>query len=599
VLEVDSCVAVSLHPEASAHRCAVREAAQRVGLRLRDESAPAPVDEIPPDEIRIVDLTSGGSGPIDGLTVLLSDHPEKVDEAVEPWDCLTPSELHRLPRVLKNLSELLRLRRREQQERETVEVLNRIGYALSAIRDGPVLWESILSEARKVLKADAGTLYVVREGRLHFAAAQNDTVTFEGASEVLSIDDNSLAGHSARLGRPLNVADVRMLPPEVTYRLNLDFDRRTGYQTRSMLLVPMQDRHGHSTGVLALINHKVRAGQPLSNFDSEVMPFSSRDVDLASSIASQAALALENHRLVDEIRRLFEGFIEASVAVVETRDPPTGGHSQRVADLTLELAGAVNASKESPFAQTHFSLEQLRELRYAGMLHDFGKIAVREEILSKALKLFPHEITRIEHGFLLVEAQERLRNAMGQTSRAELHARLQQIQCDRAFVRKANYPNWRLGEEDRAELERIASRWILLDSGESVLQPSDVARLGIAFGSLDEGERRDIQSHVEHTVDFLRRIPWTSDLRSVPEIAAAHHERLDGTGYPWGRTAGEIPLGARLMAVADIFDALTAVDRPYRKGISAEQAIRLLRDDAAQGKLDPSVVDLFTRLKAR
>jgi HD-GYP domain-containing protein (c-di-GMP phosphodiesterase class II) len=359
-----------------------------------------------------------------------------------------------------------------------------------------------------------------------------------------------------------------------------------------MLVVPMKDREGQVIGVLALINRKTTPGIPLASFD-QTSAFDAGHQLMAGSIASQAAVAIENYRLYREIRNLFDGFIGAAVTAIEARDPSTGGHSHRVAALTTELARAVDRTADGPFAHTSFSEKSLTELHYAAMLHDFGKVGVREEVLLKANKLYPWELSGLEARFRMAAFQVMLEERLQDVSRGTIG----KLHSDLDLVRALNRPGRIPTGPERARLEKMVDAWQLRDiaTPQQVITPTEVGRLCIPYGTLSPEERIEIQEHVDHTYDFLKAIPWTRDLRNVPELAYCHHEKLDGTGYPRGLHAPQIPLGARLMTICDIFDALTAGDRPYKAGMSPEQAIKILHEEAENGRIEVEGVRLFER----
>jgi HD-GYP domain-containing protein (c-di-GMP phosphodiesterase class II) len=341
-----------------------------------------------------------------------------------------------------------------------------------------------------------------------------------------------------------------------------------------------------------VVNRKPVPKIPLADFD-RVMPFTDLQADLVASIASQAAVALENHRLYADIRQLFDGFITAAVSVIEARDPSTAGHSQRVSDLTVALARACQDCTEGPFLRVQFSSEELEELRYASLLHDFGKVGVKEEILLKANKLFPHELERLEWRFRIASMQAMLESMSMEMQDYPLGSKLQSLDADLNLIRRLNQSGYRYSQREADALKRIAERWFLEEDQEPVVAPTVINRLCIPAGSLDPMERREIQRHVEHTYNFLKVIPWTENLRRVPEIAFAHHEKLDGSGYPLGLVDEEIPFGAKLMTISDIFDALTAGDRPYKSGMGPRRALFILREEAAKGRLNGDAVELF------
>lgn len=582
-------IEVAVVPDTSPFVRDVRAAAAMCGAEFVRADAAMPNDLA--SRLYVVDLTRALATARLGSRVIAISRQADLDA----YDVVDPGAVAaRLPRVLRNLVEQEKLRARVVAERNTVEVLNQIGYALSAITDRHRLLDELLTHARRLLQADGGTVYLVEDGALHFAAAQNDTIPFFPSRRKLVIDEHSLAGWVALRGSPLNIEDVHRLDPSVPYKPNFTFDQQTGYQTRSVLVVPLMDRDSHVIGALAMINRKPVAGVPLATFD-KVLPFSDRHVALARSIAGQAAVALENHRLYRDIQLLFHGFVEAAVTAIEARDPSTGGHSHRVAELATLLAREVTDCDEPPFAPIRFSAQELTELHYASMLHDFGKVGVREEVLLKATKLFPWEIAEVELRFRLAALQAVLESVRDELAEHHLTARLGVLQQDLALVRRLNRPNTPFGDIEREAIRQVAERWRLDAAGseELVLRPREVERLCIPRGSLDPAERLEIESHVEHTYRFLRVIPWTRELRNVPAIAYAHHEKLDGTGYPRKLTEPEIPFGAKLMAIADIYDALTASDRPYKDGMSPERALYVLREEAAAGKILAPAVELL------
>ena len=579
-------IEVAIVPASSPYKKVLGDIAKRLNIDLVPVDAASPADLA--ERILVVDLTHAVSATELGRRVVaISDNA-----SLNCFDVIPPGEVGtRLARSVENLVEMERLRARVSQEQSTVRLLNEIGLSLSAITEREALLEAILEHSRSVLLADAGTIYLTEGDDLIFSAAQNDTVQFTGKTEQsrLSVDDSSLAGFVAHRNTILNIDDVYNIPEQMPYRPNFSFDKASGYRTRSMLLVPMTDRDGHVLGVLALVNRKPAAGVPLADF-SLCSAFSVRQAQLAQSIASQAAVALENYRLFENIRNLFDSFISAAVTVIESRDPSTAGHSQRVADLTVELAKSCETSPGS-FEELSFSPEELEELRYASLLHDFGKVSVRERVLLKANKLFPWELERIEWRFRVASVQAELewlaRGKEGEVPR-------DQLQADLEMVRRMNSPGHRLGEQDIELLRDVAARW-LIDENEPILSEPEVTRLCIPRGSLDPEERREIERHVEHTYHFLKCIPWTDNLSKVPDLAHAHHEKLDGTGYPLGLGAAEIPLGAKLMSVADIFDALTAGDRPYKPSMPVERAISILRAEVSAGHLLEPAVDVFVQ----
>jgi HD-GYP domain-containing protein (c-di-GMP phosphodiesterase class II) len=503
-----------------------------------------------------------------------------------------------------------------------------IGLALNAERDPDRVLRLILHHARSITHADAGSIYLVEdEGKtLRFAITENDSVDAPLEAFTMPVTDRSIVGTSVLTGRIIRIADLYASGESQAlgrvFVHDSSFDERFGYQTRSMITTPMISPDGRVLAVIQLINARVGArvasgtvvgGGKLAtphDFRTRVRPFTDEDERLCSSLAAQAAVALESARLYAEIQKLFEGFVRASVLAIEQRDPTTSGHSQRVADLTVDLAKAADRVPDGRFGAVTFSPDELREIQYAGLLHDFGKVGVREEVLVKAKKLYPHQLELVLARFdhmrttlqleLLQERFARLQRGQAEDARFdEAHAsRMRHLEEMAAVVLEANEPTV-LPREVSGRLAEVAAVTFRGPSGEplSVLTPVDLDALLIQRGSLTEGERIEIQSHVTHTYNFLVRIPWGATLRRVPEIAGKHHEYLDGTGYPTAAHAEEIPLQARMMTVSDIFDALTASDRPYKRAVPIERALDILEGEVGRGKVDGEVLRLFIDAK--
>lgn len=503
-----------------------------------------------------------------------------------------------------------------------LETLNRIGIALSTERSLDALLELILTKSREITGADAGSIYLVEEGpakengggsrHLAFRLAENDSreVSFEQYS--LPIDEKSLAGYAALTGAILNLPDAYRLPAGP--QLNRGFDQRLNYRTRSVLVVPIKNQRGEVSSVLQLINAKRRPEAVLDSPEAvrrEVTPFSARSRDLAASLASQAGVAVENSKLYRDIQRLFEGFVKAAITAIESRDPTTFGHSERVARLTVGLAECVDRSRSGPYAGVRFSGQDLEELRYASLLHDFGKVGVREHVLVKAKKLYAAQLEAIRQRFCyacqtaeLVNNRRKVEYLLRHGNRNFIPAFSQfdadcQREADRLaefldFVIRANEPSASPPDAAR-KLSRIASVSISDGGGEPVplLTAEEAHLLSIPRGSLDPEERAEIESHVLHSFRFLSQIPWTRELEHIPEIVKAHHERLDGSGYPFHATAEQIPVQARMIAISDIYDALTARDRPYKQAVPAERALDIMNGEVKSNLLDPALFQIF------
>lgn len=484
------------------------------------------------------------------------------------------------------------------QDRRDMERLHEVGRALASEQNLDRLLDLILTKARELLNAEAGSIYLLSgeeaQAELLFAHTQNARVKLPFHRIAMPASRQTLAGFVALTRETLNLPDVYQIPGDAPYRFNDRFDRQAGYHTTSALVVPMQDTEGQVLGVLQLINRLEEDGQ--------AGPFQPADQALAQSLAGQAAVAVRNAQLREEIERLFEGFVAASVTAIEARDPVTSGHSGRVADLTVGLAEVVNATPNGPYGTLSFSDRQLRELRYASLLHDFGKVGVREQVLVKAKKLDPGQLEIILQRLRQRELEEALEALAQAWKGGGTFEQWEQAIQDRQagaeqlihLVRQSNEPTV-LAQEVADGLGLLEGLTFTHWSGEQqrVVDPGDLNRLRIRKGSLSEAERLEIESHVTHTFRFLERIPWTRDLAGIPDIAYAHHERLTGRGYPRKLTEPEIPVQSRAMAIADVYDALTAQDRPYKGAVPVERSLAILEEEARDGALDRGLLDLF------
>lgn len=512
------------------------------------------------------------------------------------------------------------LREELEGAREELRELNRIGMALMSERDPERLLGLILTQARRLTTSDAGSLYLVETDeddtrRLHFLRSQNDSLPdLPSPSFTLTLDDTSIAGFVALTGEPLLIDDAYEIASEMPFSFNrASFDERYGYRAKSMLVVPMLDHKDRVVGVLQLINRKSDAGASVrTDADAErwVLPYGEREVTLVQSLAGQAAVSIENGRLYQDIENLFAGFIKAAVTAIDQRDPTTSGHSVRVTELTCDTAELIDRQTEGPFKDVHFTEKEMKQLRYAGLLHDFGKVGVREEVLVKMHKLPPVLEAGLDARFVLIRTTlkaESLRRKAELLERegpgaaeeiAGLEARLEEdlerVQRYWDAVREANIPRV-LPEEAAGILQEIARQTFTDADGNEVpyLTDEELHYLSIKRGSLDESERKQIESHVIHSYDFLLNIPWTDELSRIAEIVRGHHEKLNGTGYPDGITKDQLSLETRIMTVCDIFDALTASDRPYKKAMPVEKALDILRMEAEDGALEKDIVELF------
>lgn len=476
-------------------------------------------------------------------------------------------------------------------ERELLEKqkLLDISIALTSETDLHRLLSRIITELRRLTGAQGGSLYLCEQDSLTFEVAQNDIIACQFGSDLpcfkyhdLPINDQSLAGYVALNGTLLNIPDVYALPPSLPYHFDPSFDQRTGYRTQSMLVAPLQDQQGQIVGVLQLINASDAAGT--------VQPFSQEDETLVLALASQAAVAINNVRLLSTIRNLFESLVIYSVSAIDARSPHTAGHSRRVAAYSLALAEAVNTCREGPLAELFFSEAEMEELRFSAWLHDIGKIGVRDALLDKKNKLTDHQLEAIRWRFSV---------AILQTSDPQQCAALKE---DFGFVQRLNALPY-LPPEAPARLARLAASHFPIpatsrpEGGNGVEHPlltaAELAALLVSHGNLTAQEYAEIQGHALQTHHILEKIPFHKQLARVPRFAACHHERLDGTGYPFHLVSPDLPYQVRILAIADVFDALTAADRPYRNPTSQANALSVLQQEVAKGRLDRDLVELF------
>ena len=513
-----------------------------------------------------------------------------------------------------------------------LEELNAIGIALSAERNHDRLLELILGKARAITNADAGSLFLVAdiderivhpdgtEARavarwLKFRLAQNDSRELRFEEDVLPISPGSIAGYVAQTGETLNLADAYDPPKDKPFVINRSFDEATGYRARSMLVVPMKNAEGETIGVLQLINKKNNRESVLDtteSFEHAVLPFDQDDERLVRSLASQAAVCVDNNSLYVQRENLFRQFVNAAVQAIESRDPTTQGHSKRVALMTVALADVTNRVERGTYGSFRLSDDEIRELNYAALLHDFGKVGVTEKVLIKATKLYHGELSTVRQRFKTIrrtlEAQyvRRMLDRLMQHEaspeeieqmKQELAVRLDSIDEARAAVEAANIPTVTHAAEFDKLMELGQLTYEDIDGSElPYLNDDELTALTVARGTLTGPEREQIESHVVHTFDFLSTIPWTRDLQSIPDLARSHHEKLDGSGYPKGRDASEIPPQTRMMTISDIYDALTASDRPYKPAVPTAGALGILENEFA-GKVDRDLLDLFIEAK--
>jgi HD-GYP domain-containing protein (c-di-GMP phosphodiesterase class II) len=514
----------------------------------------------------------------------ISDDPDVVAIIHPP---LTGAALLASLRTAARLEAARTLTRTAHEGEELLE----IGRMLSSERDLPTLQRLIVRKARELTGSDAGSLFVVEEHdgakRLRFAVAQTGP-TDDGVlmNALLPLSTSSVVGYVAVTAEPLRIDDAYHISGAAPYQFNRGFDDKNNYRSKSILCVPMRNLSGNVIGAIQLINRKpsfLTELQSPAQTEDVVTAYDEHDERLLTALASQAAVAMENARLVDAIQNLFERFVHASVKAIEVRDKSTQGHSERVAILTVAQAEAVNTIESGPLAGLRFTPEHIREIRYASLLHDFGKVAVPEYIFGKAKKLPDGRLDTIRLRFLL---------ALEQAQDVEEKAMLRDLL---AKIEAANEPNVVSDAADQVLQRALDGRYRDLDGTKPLLDSFEYDYLSIPRGSLSDDERNRMQEHVTQSFLFLREIPWQeTPWRDVAELAYGHHEHLDGTGYPRKLKGEAIRPQVRMMTISDVFDALTASDRPYKKGMSVERALDILtKEFAERGKVDPLLLDVF------
>lgn len=501
-----------------------------------------------------------------------------------------------------------------------LEQLNTIGASLSNERDITRLLENILLAAKTITNADGGTLYrMLEDGQtLRFEILRTDSlnITMGGTSgSAISFPDLSLrdengtpndslvAAYAAIHHQTVNIADA-YTGSDFDFSGTRHFDAQTGYRSKSFLTVPMKDQAGDVIGVLQLINAQ-------SPGTREVVSFSAADQSLAESLASQAAIALSNRLLMTQLETLFESFISLINMAIDEKSPYTGGHCQRVPVLAMLLADAVAQTTDGPLASFTMDARDRYELKIAALLHDCGKVTTPVHVVDKSTKLQTlfdrihlldtrFEVLKRDAEVSALRQQLALRPCVDAQAEATLLATQQtaidSIQSDRTFLRAMNVGGETMSDAAMQRVRVIGSQrvWRNVDGVETeFLTANEVENLCIRSGTLTLAERDTINHHIVATIKMLEQLPWPSHLKNVTEYAGGHHERMDGKGYPRGLTRDQMSVQARVMGIADIFEALTASDRPYKPGMKLSQAMGIMNNFKANGHIDPDLFDVF------
>lgn len=485
--------------------------------------------------------------------------------------------------------------------------LNAIFIELSEEKNAEKLYEKIILKAIEFGECSAALLYVMREedGENFLVpklmAEVNSELIIDRKRQL--VDENSICGHVVQTGKIHTLFDFENIKTIRRGGYNPEYDYPNIESVDSLITIPLRSSRGEIEGILQLVNRSDQKGagqKRKTHFDIE-------DETLWNSFATQAGVCLENVQFYAGVHGLFEGFVRASVKAIEARDVSTGGHSERVARMSVGLAKSVTEIDVGTYRLVKFRDDEIRELEYAAMLHDFGKIGVREEILTKAKKLHSWQLKAISERLKICKAGVKIHllesklkgQSLTQTQIDETYEkRIQELDRYWEIIEASNSPTV-LKRENIAALEKIRNEQLTLPNGEKIdlLSPDEYQALSIKQGTLTEDERSEIESHVKHTYQFLKMIPWTREFKNLTEIAYCHHEKLDGTGYPRKLVSHEIPLQSKIMTIADIFDALTARDRWYKDSVPIEKAIEILYEEVKAGKLDEALFEIFVAKK--
>lgn len=520
--------------------------------------------------------------------------------------------------VVDLTTHLAQVKRKLANTESQFEELIAVTRTLSRQKELNPLLEQILSEARRATGADSGSLYLVEEDRknktqlLRFRIPQNDSKDVGLNNKALPLSPESIAGYVAHSREVLTVEDAYNIPKDAGFRFDASWDQQTTYCSRSMLVVPMLNHKDGVIGIIQLINKKDDRNARLTtqeDVERHVRPFERRDIELVEAIAGQAAIAIENLTIIDDMMRLFDGFVSASARAVECMDSATSGHCARLATYAVMVAEAINRITDGPLAKYRFDKAALKELRYAALMHDIGKIGVRESVLKKDRRLTEDRLEVIKIRFQYfkeVLKHKAFRQAMnsifsgtGKSVKmseveADMDKQVKELEEILAYILKINSYG-RLDDPDFDKLKSIAESDLVDVDGvvHKYLTPEEFDNLAVRRGNLTPKERLEIEEHVVLTHKILSSIPWLPEYKMVPEIAGAHHERMNGSGYPNRLKGDEIPIGGQILAMLDIYEALTASDRPYKPPVTREKALAILEAEAKANNLNSHIVRLF------
>ena len=559
------------------------------------------------------------------LTVPLRNHELEIIGVLQLINALDPVTRQPVPfdtitqRLIEALASQAAITLTREQLIKRLERLVDIGIALSSETSPVRLLELILDSARALSHADGGTLYAVQESAVTIQILHNESLgmklggTAGDASSLPTIplyrpdgsaNLNNVISYAIHKGTTVNIEDSYSPHDEFDFSGTEAFDRQTGYRSVSFLTVPLRDHEDEIVGALQLIN----AQDPISR---KVVPFDATTQRFVEALASQAAIALTKEHLISGMKKLFEALTRLIADAIDKKSPYTGGHCRRVPELTMLLADATHAETDGPFKEFQMTERDRYELEIAGWLHDCGKIATPEYVMDKATKLecVFDRIQLVDARFEILKREAEIAwlkqrylngNAPEQPSvtSADLAQTLRELDEERDFLRRANTGGEFMTDADQARVRSIGRReWLCDGQRRPLLSENEVLNLSISRGTLNDVERKKINEHIEITIDLLNALPYPRHLRHVPEYAGGHHERMDGKGYPKGLTREEMSVQARIMGIADIFEALTARDRPYKSGKTLSESLKIMAKMKREGHIDPDLFDVFVREK--
>ena len=504
---------------------------------------------------------------------------------------------------------------------DRIKRLQEIGLALSTEDDINVIFELIMAEAKNITNADGRTLYMISDDgqTMKFEIMQTDSMNFaQGGTTGVEItippmqlfdeegnpNHSSNVAYSANTGKTANIKDV-YTAKGFDFTGPKNFDKNTGYKTKSVMSVPLKNHENDIVGVMQLINATDKKS-------GKVVAFSDNMQRQIESLASQGAVALTNKRLVAELKSLFESFIQLIATAIDKKSPYTGGHCERVPEITMLLADAVEKTTEGKYADFTMTEDERYELYLAGWLHDCGKVATPPHVVDKGMKLETitdrievmdtrFEVLKRDVEIAKLKKQIELmtkgsENGAIKTLEDDLKTRIEQLSSDQTFIQKTNRGGEFMEEEDQKRVADIGNyKWNLEGEETNFFDEKDVRNLQIPKGTLLPEEREIINDHIVITIDMLNKLPYPKNLRKIPEFAGGHHEKLDGTGYPKGLKDEEMSVQAKMMAIADIYEALTAADRPYKDGKKLSQAMRIMGFMKKDYEIDEELFAIFVK----